>query len=213
MDLNSLLSEEEESEKVWLITYSDMVTLLLAFFVVIASISQVDEAKFEQIQEALHHSVSKVKFTKPITEIKEKLENIVLKEKLTDQVNVQTDPRGLVIEFRSGLLFDIGDDAMLVAGSNVITDISSALNQAARAGYTVAVEGHTDNVPISSDRFRSNWELSTARATSVVRHLMDTGIPRDHLMAAGFADIKPKVMNDTPEHRAMNRRVVIKVLG
>lgn len=212
MDFNSLLFEEEEPEKVWLITYSDMVTLLLALFIVIASISQIDEAKFEQIQEALHHSVSRQTFTKPITEIRQKLETIVQQQKLADQVYVQADPRGLVIEFRSALLFEIGDDTMLPAGSRTLDSLSAALAQAARAGYTVAVEGHTDNVPIRSERFRSNWELSTARATSVVRHLMDRGIPSERLMAAGFADIKPKVRNDTPEHRAMNRRVVIKVL-
>lgn len=211
MDFNSLLFEEEEPEKVWLITYSDMVTLLLAFFIVIASISQIDEAKFEQIQEAMHKSVSKQTFTKPITEIREKLENIVRQQKLQDQVYVQSDPRGLVIEFQSALLFDIGDDRMLPAGSKAIDSISAALSQAARAGYTVAIEGHTDNVPIHSARFRSNWELSTSRATSVVRLLLDRGIPSERLMAAGFADIKPKVLNDTPEHRAINRRVVIKV--
>ncbi len=212
MNLNALLEEEEEPEKVWLITYSDMVTLLLAIFVVIASVSQIDESKFEEIQDALHKSVSKTKFAKPLKDVRQKLEEVVLKEKLGYQVFVKTDPRGLVIEFRSNLLFDIGDDALLGPGENLIKSITPGLSAAAKAGYTVAVEGHTDNVPISSDRFRSNWELSTARATTVLRRLAAHGFPKEQLMASGFADIKPKVPNDTPEHRAANRRVVIKVL-
>jgi chemotaxis protein MotB len=136
----------------------------------------------------------------------------VLQEKLGNQVYVTTDPRGLVIEFRSNLLFDIGDDTLLGPGENLIKSISPGLSAAASAGYTVAIEGHTDNVPISSDRFRSNWELSTARATTVLRRLAAHGFPQERLMASGFADIKPKVPNDTPERRASNRRVVIKVL-
>ncbi|MBM3270387.1 MAG: flagellar motor protein MotB [Candidatus Sericytochromatia bacterium] len=212
MDIDHLLQEEEEPEKVWLITYSDMVTLLLAIFVVIASVSQIDESKFEEIQDALHKSVSKTKFHKPLKEVRQKLEEVVLKEKLGYQVFVKPDPRGLVIEFRSNLLFDIGDDTLLGPGENLLKSIASGLTAAASAGYTIAVEGHTDNVPISSPRFRSNWELSTNRATTVIRHLAAQGIPREQLMASGFADIKPKVPNDTPEHRAANRRVVIKVL-
>jgi len=212
MDLNNLLAEGEEPEKVWLITYSDMVTLLLAVFVVIASVSQIDESKFEEIQDALHKSVSRTHFAKPLKDIRQRLEDVVIKEKLGYQVFVKTDPRGLLIEFRSNLLFDVGDDTLLPPGEHLMDSIAAGLTQAASAGYTVAVEGHTDNVPISSERFRSNWELSTARATSVVRRLAAMGIPRDQLMAAGFADIKPKVPNDTPEHRAANRRVVIKVL-
>ena len=212
MDLNRLLEEGEEPEKVWLITYSDMVTLLLAVFVVIASVSQIDESNFEEIQEALKRSVTKTKQTTPLKNIRMKLDEVVLKEKLGYQVFVKPDPHGLIIEFRSNFFFDIGDDALLGPGQRMLDALARNLSEAAVSGYTIAVEGHTDNVPISSDRFRSNWELSTSRATSVIRHLGDLGIPKDRLMASGFADTRPKVPNDTPEHRAANRRVVIKVI-
>lgn len=211
MDLEELLAEDDEPDKVWLITYSDMVTLLLAFFIVIASVSQIDQPKFEEIQEAMHKSVSKEKFQRPIKEVREKLQKVILQNKLGYQVFVKDDPRGLVIEFRSGLMFQIGDDVLLATGQQFLDSITGALSQGANAGYMVAVEGHTDNVPIAG-RFRSNWELSTSRATTVVRRLIERGVPHDHLMASGYADMQPKVPNDTPEHRAVNRRVVIKVL-
>ena len=79
----------------------------------------------------------------------------------------------------------------------------------ARGGHTITVEGHTDNVPISTPQFPSNWELSAARASTVVRHLIARGIPADRLSAVGYADTRPLAANDTEAGRAKNRRVSI----
>jgi chemotaxis protein MotB len=114
-----------------------------------------------------------------------------------------------VVRFRisSELLFASGDSDLTPQGQKVIDQLLPALNRV--PDYTIVVEGHTDNVPIQTARFPSNWELAAGRAGSVVRHLQSRGLNPTRLRASGFADTRPIASNATPEGRAANRRVEI----
>ncbi|TSE27186.1 Motility protein B [Tepidimonas sediminis] len=114
---------------------------------------------------------------------------------------------GLIFRIPSEVLFAAGEAELTAAGKAVIDRLLPAINRL--PDYTVVVEGHTDNVPIQTPRFPSNWELSAARAGSVVRHLEARGINPTRLRATGLADTRPIAANDTPVNRALNRRVEI----
>ena len=114
---------------------------------------------------------------------------------------------GLIFRISSEVLFAAGEAELTPAGKTVIDRLLPAINRL--PDYMVVVEGHTDNVPIQTVRFPSNWELSAARAGSVVRHLEARGINPTRLRATGYADTRPIVANDTPANRALNRRVEI----
>lgn len=114
---------------------------------------------------------------------------------------------GLIFRIPSEVLFAAGEAELTPAGRSVIDRLLPAINRL--PDYTVVVEGHTDNVPIQTPRFPSNWELSAARAGSVVRHLEARGINPTRLRATGYADTRPIAANDTAANRALNRRVEI----
>jgi chemotaxis protein MotB len=133
------------------------------------------------------------------------------REGLGDTVKFRLEARGLVVTIVSDkVLFDPGQADLRPEGRVVVDTLAAALG---RLPNRLSVEGHTDNVPISG-RFPSNWELSTARATTVLRELIEHhGIPADRLQAAGYADERPVASNDTPDGRAANRRVELVVLA
>lgn len=127
-------------------------------------------------------------------------------------LSFRREERGLVVSIVSDdVLFDPGSADLRPDGLAVLDAVASGL---AALPNTISIEGHTDDVPISTGRFPSNWELSTARASSVLRYLADRhGIPPARMVAGGYADQRPVAANDTPEHRAQNRRVDIAVLA
>jgi chemotaxis protein MotB len=125
-------------------------------------------------------------------------------------VDVLRDPRGLVVSLREAGAFATGSADLSLTARAVLGEVATAL---ADAGNSVRVEGHTDDVPISTDRYRSNWELSTARATSVVSFLLAFGVQPDRLSASGYGEFRPRVGNDSEAGRAQNRRVDIVILN
>jgi chemotaxis protein MotB len=113
----------------------------------------------------------------------------------------------MMVEMSSAVLFDSGKSVLKEDGRNTLTEITQALMSVADRDFLVA--GHTDNIPIKTARFPSNWELSAERAIVVVKHMIDQGFPQDHIGAAGYAHVDPVGSNDTPEGRAENRRIEI----
>lgn len=116
--------------------------------------------------------------------------------------------RQVIIEIKERILFQTGQADLGAEGGNVLGRLAGLL---LKSGGKVSVEGHTDDVPIASARFPSNWELSSARATAVVHALMNAGLPADRLRAIGYADTRPLAANDSPDNRALNRRVSLVV--
>jgi len=129
---------------------------------------------------------------------------------LDGTATLESDPRGLVVYLQDHVLFGSGDAVMSVQGQQVLQQLAGVL---AHIDNTFVVEGHTDDVPTRGSQWPSNWELSVARATNVLRFLVEgTGLPAPRASAAGFADTRPRVPNDTATHRAANRRVEIVIV-
>ncbi|GGD95048.1 hypothetical protein GCM10011390_12240 [Aureimonas endophytica] len=137
-----------------------------------------------------------------------------LREILADRENIRIVGDRFV--FQSEVLFPSGGDQLQPAGAAEMTKLADAAKQLAREipsdiNWIIRVDGHTDNVPIGGGRFTDNWQLSSARAASVVRFLVSQGVPADHLAAAGFGEYQPLDPADTPEARARNRRIELKL--
>ncbi len=249
--------EEHVNHERWLITYADMITLLMVLFIVLYSISQVDLAKFRRLKEGLaggfggpaatsileggsgaldgSEGILEAALADPkvlemagaalesklLREHAERQERDVLQraqaeieeqlaaDGLSEAVQFRLEARGLVVTIVTDqVLFAPGEADLRPEGFSVLDHLGPAL---AGLAHKVSVEGHTDNVPISG-RYPSNWELSTARATTVLRQLIDRyGLPSASLSAAGYADQRPVAGNDTAEGRTANRRVEIVV--
>ncbi len=131
---------------------------------------------------------------------------------LVDAGTIQVEFRKgmLVVKLSSAILFDSGKTDLKGEGQTALADLAKALKTV--KGRDFLVSGHTDNVPIKTARFKSNWELSTARAVEVVKYLIEVGMGADHLGAAGFGENDPAADNSTEEGRAQNRRIEIVLL-
>ena len=125
-------------------------------------------------------------------------------------VDLEVDPRGLVISIREAGSFATGSAELSPVAQALLGDVAATL---AEVGNLVRVEGHTDDVPIHTERYRSNWELSTARATTVVAYLIERSLPPERLSAAGYGEFHPRVANDSDAGRARNRRTDLVVLN
>ena len=144
-----------------------------------------------------------------LQELKTQLEGAIAAVGLSHQVSVSLDDRGVAVYVTDGVLFDSGQARLKPEGQHLLDGVMPIL---ASVGNKLVVEGHTDDVPISSSAFPSNWELSTSRATAVLHGLLaGHGIDGGRVSVAGYADTRPRVPNDSPEHRAVNRRVEVVV--
>src|SRR3954465_11075122 len=141
----------------------------------------------------------------------EKLQASLASELKTGKLGLRLEGRGLVISLRESTFFASGDDAVAPGSVSILSKIAA---EAQRVGNPVRLEGHTDSVPIHNSRFRSNWELSAARAIAMMELLRQRfNLPSDRMSVAGYAENAPADTNDTPEGRAHNRRVDLIVLS
>ena len=221
--------EDNENLDRWLLTYADLITLLLAFFIVMYSVSQVDSNKFGKVTSALS-SVFKGPELKPASAkdlsseliinkllrkgnlgiLEDQIRKISVQLDLKTQMNTEIQTRGLVIHISESAFFDPGK-ADLKPEARTILDLISV--QLLKIPNHIRVEGHTDNIPISTNRYPSNWELSASRAAVCLRYLIDKlKFPPERISAVGYAEYRPIALNDTPENRAKNRRVDIVIL-
>jgi len=210
--------EDEHVEEDWLISYADMVTLLMCFFLTLASISKVDMSLFEQMKKGLRSDIGKDKEVKtPIAEIKHDLDSLLAQERKDGTVSVEQGPEGIVLEFSSSAFYQVGKADFSPEAEGILLRVAGAIDRIKYYRFAVDIEGHTDNSPINSLQFPSNWELSVARATTIVKYFLANGIDADRLKAAGYADTKPKVPNldgsgnAIPENQARNRRIVLRI--
>jgi chemotaxis protein MotB len=228
--------EEHENHERWLVSYADFITLLFAFFVVMYSVSAVNEGKFRTVSEsikaalnpivsppssraAFNVNASKAAVTAPnLPGTKEvairRLINLVKSIQGSSQLSLVRITEKLngdiVITIPDMVLFNSGDAAVRPEALPFLEGLGAAIVELDRHAR---VEGHTDNVPIRTAQFPSNWELSSSRAVMVVRVLSELyGVPADHLAAMGHADTRPVTANLDAEQRAKNRRVEVVIL-
>ncbi len=202
--------DEEDITSFWLITYSDMVTLLLSFFLLMYSFTVFNEESRKQLVDELR-DVSK---NKPVrverrSEDLEKAAREIAAQFQKDQAFVENTETEVTVGLSSEVTFASGDDALSDRGREALVKAGSIL---ARLPNTVRIEGHTDSIPMRGARFSSNWHLSAARAQSVVKLLIANGVDPRRMQVVGFGDVRPRAPNDTPEGRAANRRIEIKIL-
>lgn len=224
---------EDEVKKAppWMGTFLDMMMLLLTFFVLLMSMVTFEKIKLEQAAGSLRESFgvlkkgakteiekeSIFKETQIIEEVQSTrklisgLVNYIESVNLDNFISVIETDSGVSIRIMDSVLFGLGD-ATLKASAYTILDKIAAI---ARGGpYNIIVEGHTDDLPMRPNaKFRSNWELSTARAVSVVKYFIEKGVNPKKLAASGFAEYHPLVPNINEENRARNRRVEINFIS
>ncbi|HHY68949.1 MAG TPA: flagellar motor protein MotB [Bacillota bacterium] len=221
----------------WMNTYADMVTLLLCFFVLLFSMSVIEIEKFQSVMSSLQGALGildggtipspegpmpdsfdpgdlvaqlLMQEMAQMTELQHAIEEELKGSGLSDKVAVSLEERGVVIRFADTVLFDIGQDTLRPESREVLLKVGEIIKN---IDNPVRIEGHTDNWPINTPQFPSNWELSTARATRVVRFLIEeAGIDPRQLQAAGYGEYHPIDSNLTAEGRRRNRRVDIVIL-
>lgn len=221
----------------WMATFSDTVTLLLTFFILLYSFSSVDAQKFKQIasafQSVLSGQGSNQMFdmdlkegSAPVTgetpkpepangndagDIYSKVKEFIEKNNLQASVEIKEDSRGVIIQLRDNILFESGKADIKDDSKPILEKINSLI---AAFPNNIIVEGHTDNVPINNERYATNWELSTARATAVLRYFVETkGQAPTKFTAAGYGEYKPVAPNDSDANKSMNRRVNILIVA
>jgi chemotaxis protein MotB len=216
------------NKTIWLTTYSDLVTLLLCFFVLLYSFSEIDLKRFQAIIRSFqgHLRVSQEQYIDQDTtndgllgssdephsleSIFDRLKKYIGDNNLENAIMLAIEERGILIRFNDYVLFDSGSAKIKTDSISVLKDIGEILGNSNRF---IRVEGHTDNVPINTFRFPSNWELSTARAVNVVKFFIEiTGIRPDRLSAAGYGEHHPIADNNNELGRQRNRRVDVVVL-
>lgn len=203
-ELESILGKGQEDE-LWLISYADLLTLLIGFFVLLLAVSPVKMAQFERMAASISGGAPP-----PLEELKEKVDEFISQEGLQQQVRAHEEADGLAIEFKDALLFDSGSADIRADGNKAISSIARMLRTLPKRA--VIIEGYTDDVPIRTPRFASNWELSSQRAINVRAALEQGGVGRERMTVRGFADTRRVDLQGSPEEqRAANRRVVIRV--
>lgn len=235
----------------WLVSYADMITLLMVLFVVLFAMSKTDVAKYAVLRDSLQRAFSVpvlqgneptslkgaggASFVPPMIsppleqellamtgaptdarmaaalhEIRQVLLQVPVPSDTSGRVEVGASREGIVISLAGNILFDSGKSDLKPSGMALLDTLAERLRTMPNE---IRVEGHTDNVPIATPLYPSNWELSSARATTVGRYLAEqNGIAPNRLSAAGYGEFRPVAPNDTREGRARNRRVDLVVL-
>ena len=235
-------ADDAPSRDRWLVSYADFITLLFAFFVVMYAISTLNEGKYRVLGDSLVYAFRHDRVVSPASHgavpssastprvrvapnaaeqlrrqreqrlvgVADKIRSALQPLVETGQVRMKPSVRGLVVEINASVLFAPGQALLrpdsiqaLQAVAQVLTEVDNAIN----------VEGHTDTLPIASALYPSNWELASARASSVVRLFAAGGVAPRRLSAIGYADNRPVDSNDTAEGRSRNRRVTLLILA
>ena len=230
---------EEEGAPAWMVTFADLVTLLLVFFVLMFSISSIESERFKSVLSSIQIALNQetpavtqvvVQQAPPSTDSmidpivpkpgtdeskhpkesdKDKLvndiEDMIQEQRLGEYVYVYTEGERIIIRIKGTILFPSGDVELFEDAEPIFDDIRYLFEK--YADYNIDIKGYTDNQPITTHRFPSNWELSAVRATTVLRFFINEGVDPRRMSATGYSDLFPIASNETEEGRAQNRRV------
>ena len=224
-----LHDDDEHIDESWLIPYSDLLTLLLALFIVLFAAGTINNGKLQQIMISMNSALSgqgssmiqkenalatkkidlKEKETEKLHGLMEQIEGYIEARGLEKVITIKDEPKGIKLSLKDVILFESGKADLKGDSLVILKDLLDLIKQVKNP---ISIEGHTDNVPITNNEFKSNWELSAARALSVLYFFEDKGIPSNKLQFSGFGEQNPLYPNDTVEHRQINRRVDITIL-
>ena len=236
-------AEDHENHERWLVSYADFITLLFAFFVVMYAISSVNEGKYRVLSDSLTSafgkattapiikgdessvlrerspvlSLKKTQVSEAFRREKENMSNManniarILAPLVREgKVRITQSSRGVNVEINASVLFAPGEARLTNESGAALTAVAAVLKD---DRHSIQIEGNTDNVPIKNIAFPSNWELSSVRASSVVRLFIENGVAENRLTAIGNGPNQPVGPNDTSEGRARNRRVLVTILS
>lgn len=254
---------EEEGGEAWLLPYSDLMTLLLAVFIVLFAVSNISQSKADQMAQSFQsammtgggsgsgilekdgssivplypdgsdgtYQLNKGNETEGSTkeqennntstleqrelgnleDVQSNLDALFKEEDISSVATTRIDDRGLIVSLDNAILFDSGSSDIKPQNEDTLLNIANTINT---VDNYIRIEGHTDNIPIKNSTYPSNWELSAARATSVVRLFIDKcNINPDKMVAVGYGEFRPIADNSTPEGRAQNRRIDIIIMS
>ena len=222
---------EKENNERWLLTYSDLITLLMIFFVIMYASSNVDAQKYTQMSNSFREvfgggknivgETNSVGTSTPKETInpqtdefqntKEEIQKIIDQNNLSDKVSISEEAIGLVVSFNDNLFFDKGKADVKEESKARLLDVAKVLKSLKN---NIRVEGFTDDLPIHTKEFNSNWQLSSTRASNVTEYLVeDGGVDPTRVTAIGHGEYKPKEKNDSEENRQKNRRVDIVIVN
>jgi chemotaxis protein MotB len=194
----------------WEIVYSCFVLILLCFFIMLSSFSTMEAAKVMQFEKGLavvSESADLVDSKSELAKIFHTLDELAYEFNLEKEINLVHTREGLVMRMSEHALFGLGSADIATEALPLLQKVGAII---AKTGYLIRIEGHTDDLPIHTERYPSNWELSTARAVNVLRYFIKNhNIDPRRLAAEGFGEFHPLVANDTPQNREKNRRVEI----
>ena len=193
----------------WLYSYADLMTQLLIFSILMLVVLGLKELKPEAQQQS-EQARAEAQKAAELARTVDELQAYVKSKALGDAMVIDRSADRMVIRMKSAILFKEGQAVLAPSARTIIDGLVPALS---RTANKLRIEGHTDDVPIATALFPSNWELSTSRAISVADLLEEGGIDRTRLSVAGYAEFHPLIANDGAEQRAQNRRVEIVVLG
>jgi chemotaxis protein MotB len=212
----------------WLISYADLMTLLLALFTTLYAASTIDAQKLAPLSSSIREAfdtpaaavsgagssivppVAVVAAQPPREDLQLRLAQDLAEAIKLDRIRMHRDARGLILSLPEEAAFAVASSDVSGEARQMIDRIAAAV---AQTPNSIRIEGHTDDRPIRTSQYRSNWALSTARASAVVEYLVtSSGLAPERLSAAGYGEFHPRVPNDTPENRASNRRIDIVIL-
>lgn len=222
--------ESSPGSPTWLTTYSDLVTLLLCFFVLLFSFSTVDAQKFKAIMSSFQGGTGVLEggttINPPIPvddeqeveseliDLMEYLEEYAKTLGLGNKITVKIEERGIVVRFMDDVFFDSGSAKIKIESFEILKSVAELLNREEFINRQIRIEGHTDSDPIlKSSKYPTNWELSSDRATNVLRYLVEVeSIEGERVSSSNYSYYRPIVPNDSPENKAKNRRVDVIIL-
>lgn len=209
--------EDDINTDSWINTYADTITLLLTFFVLLYSTAIIDQKKFQKIADALNGelNVSLEDIEKNFGDTTEedlidKINLIIIDNELDEVMNTEKVENGVLLKLEASILFDSGKATLKENSKDILNIVGSMFP---KIDNDIMISGHTDNAPIKSEQFASNWQLSTARAVEVLEYFVnEMGLEPSRFSASGFGEYRPIKNNDTEANMKENRRVEILIV-
>lgn len=225
--------DQDEAED-WLVTYADAITILMAFFVMLVSFSKIDIPMFEAAMAGISNEIGMGANQSPVQALQMSIQDEVLAMQANEVVNVEVDDNGVVLELASGAFFKPASAIIRPQAFPVIDSLYALIDKPEYLYYAVEIEGHSDDEPISSPMYPSNWELAGARAARIVRYFIEKEMHPKRLYAISFGDTRPKYPNrervsrgekdlakkegrpepkgkPIPKNQAKNRRIALRI--
>jgi chemotaxis protein MotB len=200
-----------------------LITLLLGLFIILYAVSNVDATKYESMMENISDYFGNENFTEAAVmvdlldlsdnkySLKSSLQNFIEEYNFSNNIRLIENDRGIIISIMDNIMFSSGQAVLSEQSKPVLNKMTQLLKTIPN---DIRIEGHTDNVPINTEDFPSNWHLSIARATNTAYYLMNNlGLDQERVSVVGNSEFKPISDNDSPETRALNRRVDIVILN